>query len=76
MHVGALQYRVRCSNKGGEQPRHYPLWQLFMISGMGENGEDLTNDLSYLLLEVIDDMSPILGLSPTLGCIAIPPQAA
>ena len=40
--------------------------QLFMISGMGENGEDLTNDLSYLLLEVIDDMSPILEPKPNI----------
>jgi formate C-acetyltransferase len=37
-----------------------------MISGMGENGEDLTNDLSYLLLEVIDDMSPILEPKPNI----------
>lgn len=40
--------------------------QLFMISGCGENGEDLTNDLSYLLLEVIDEMSPILEPKPNV----------
>lgn len=40
--------------------------QLFMISGCGANGEDLTNDLSYLLLEVIDDMSPILEPKPNI----------
>jgi formate C-acetyltransferase len=40
--------------------------QLFMISGVGENGEDLTNDLSYMLLDVIDDMSPILEPKPNV----------
>ncbi len=40
--------------------------QLFMISGVGENGQDLTNDLSYLLLDVIDDMSPILEPKPNV----------
>jgi formate C-acetyltransferase len=34
--------------------------QLFNISGMGENGTDKTNDLSYAFLEVIDDLSPLL----------------
>lgn len=40
--------------------------QLFMISGVGDKGQDLTNDLSYLLLDVIDDMSPILEPKPNV----------
>lgn len=40
--------------------------QLITLSGMGENGEDLTNDLTYLLLDVIDDMSPILEPKPNI----------
>jgi len=40
--------------------------QLFMISGVGPDGGDLTNDLSYLLLDVIDDMSPILEPKPNV----------
>jgi len=40
--------------------------QLFMISGVDQNGQDLTNDLSYLLLDVIDDMSPILEPKPNV----------
>lgn len=40
--------------------------QLFMISGLDGNGQDATNDLSYLLLDVIDDMSPILEPKPNV----------
>lgn len=40
--------------------------QLFMISGVGDRGQDLTNDLSYLLLDIIDDMSPILEPKPNV----------
>ncbi|NLD26547.1 MAG: hypothetical protein GX661_04215, partial [Acholeplasmataceae bacterium] len=40
--------------------------QLMMLSGIGVNGEDLTNDLTYLLLDVIDDMSPILEPKPNV----------
>ncbi|HHX80474.1 MAG TPA: hypothetical protein GX692_05370 [Acholeplasmataceae bacterium] len=40
--------------------------QLIMLSGMGQDGEDLTNDLTYLLLDVIDDMSPILEPKPNI----------
>ncbi|MHA1230694.1 MAG: pyruvate formate lyase family protein, partial [Candidatus Helarchaeota archaeon] len=31
--------------------------QLITLSGMGPNGEDLTNDLTYLILEVIEEMN-------------------
>lgn len=40
--------------------------QLFNISGMGKDGQDMTNDLTYLLLDVIDDMSPILEPKPNV----------
>ncbi len=40
--------------------------QLLTLSGMGKNGEDLTNDLTYLILDVIDDMSPILEPKPNV----------
>ncbi|MDR3186527.1 MAG: hypothetical protein LBU04_07000 [Christensenellaceae bacterium] len=40
--------------------------QLMMLSGMGKDGKDLTNDLTYLFLDVIDDMSPILEPKPNV----------
>ncbi|MDR3294004.1 MAG: hypothetical protein LBT20_07895 [Clostridiales bacterium] len=40
--------------------------QLLMLSGVGRDGEDLTNDLTYLILEVIDEMSPILEPKPNV----------
>jgi len=40
--------------------------QLITLSGLGPNGKDLTNDLTYLILDVIDDMSPILEPKPNV----------
>ena len=40
--------------------------QLITLSGCGRNGEDLTNDLTYAILEVIDEMSPILEPKPNV----------
>lgn len=40
--------------------------QLITLSGMGKNGLDLTNDLTYAFLEVIEDMSPILEPKPNI----------
>ncbi|MBU1141818.1 MAG: pyruvate formate lyase family protein, partial [Firmicutes bacterium] len=40
--------------------------QLFNISGRDALGNDLTNDLTYLILDVIDDMSPILEPKPNV----------
>ena len=40
--------------------------QLFNLSGMGKNGEDLTNELTYILLDIIDEMSPILEPKPNV----------
>jgi formate C-acetyltransferase len=40
--------------------------QLITLAGMGQNGKDLTNDLTYAMLEVIDEMSPILEPKPNV----------
>jgi formate C-acetyltransferase len=40
--------------------------QLITLSGMGANCFDLTNDLTYAMLEVIDEMSPILEPKPNV----------
>jgi formate C-acetyltransferase len=40
--------------------------QLFNLSGLGADGEDLSNELTYLFLEVIDEMSPILEPKPNV----------
>ncbi|PKM71668.1 MAG: hypothetical protein CVU91_12970 [Firmicutes bacterium HGW-Firmicutes-16] len=51
---------------GGNQGITAGFGQLFNISGMGKGGSDMTNDLTYLLLDVIDDMSPILEPKPNV----------
>lgn len=51
---------------GGNQGITAGFGQLFNISGMGKGGADMTNGLSYLLLDVIDDMSPILEPKPNV----------
>ena len=51
---------------GGNQGITAGFGQLFNLSGMGKNGDDLTNELTYLLLDVIDDMSPILEPKPNV----------
>lgn len=40
--------------------------QLFNLSGMGKDGKDMTNELTYILLELIDEMSPILEPKPNV----------
>lgn len=40
--------------------------QLLTLSGMGRGGQDMTNDLTYAILEVIDEMSPILEPKPNV----------
>jgi trans-4-hydroxy-L-proline dehydratase len=40
--------------------------QLITISGMGAGGKDMSNDLSYAILEVIDEMTPILEPKPNV----------
>jgi formate C-acetyltransferase len=40
--------------------------QLLSLSGLGPGGRDMTNDLTYAMLEVIDEMSPILEPKPNV----------
>jgi formate C-acetyltransferase len=40
--------------------------QLITLAGVGPGGRDMTNDLTYALLEVIDDMSPLLEPKPNV----------
>ena len=40
--------------------------QLITLGGLGPDHQDLTNDLTLALLEVIDDMSPILEPKPNI----------
>jgi len=51
---------------GGNQGITAGFGQLFNLSGLGPDGRDMTNDLTYLLLEVIDEMSPILEPKPNV----------
>lgn len=51
---------------GGNQGITAGFGQLLTLSGMGPNGEDMTNDLTYAMLEVIDEMSPILEPKPNV----------
>jgi formate C-acetyltransferase len=51
---------------GGNQGITAGFGQLITLSGMGADGEDLTNDLTYAILEVIDELSPILEPKPNV----------
>jgi formate C-acetyltransferase len=51
---------------GGNQGITAGYGQLFNLSGMGAGGRDLSNDLTYILLDVIDEMSPILEPKPNV----------
>ncbi len=51
---------------GGNQGITAGYGQLITLSGIGPGGVDLTNDLTYAMLEVIDDMSPILEPKPNV----------
>jgi len=51
---------------GGNQGITSGFGQLITISGMGEGGKDMTNELTFAILEVIDDMTPILEPKPNL----------
>lgn len=51
---------------GGNQGITAGYGQLFTISGLGPNGQDISNDLTYVLLDVIDEMSPILEPKPNV----------
>ena len=51
---------------GGNQGITAGYGQLITLSGMGAGGRDMTNDLTYAMLEVIDEMSPILEPKPNV----------
>jgi len=51
---------------GGNQGITAGYGQLFTISGMGAGGVDMSNELTYILLDVIDEMSPILEPKPNV----------
>jgi len=40
--------------------------QLLTLSGVGQDGQDMTNELTYMFLEVIDEMTPILEPKPNV----------
>ena len=40
--------------------------QLITLSGLGPDGQDMTNDLTLAMLEVIDELSPILEPKPNV----------
>ncbi len=54
---------LRC---GGNQGITAGYGQLLTIGGAGPGGRDLTNDLTYAILEVIDEMTPILEPKPNV----------
>ena len=49
--------------------------QLITLSGLGAQGADMTNDLTYVILEVIDEMSPILEPKPNVRLHRHTPEA-
>jgi formate C-acetyltransferase len=51
---------------GGNQGITAGYGQLITVGGLGPNGQDMTNDLTYAILEVIDEMSPILEPKPNV----------
>jgi formate C-acetyltransferase len=51
---------------GGNQGITSGFGQLISLSGMGRHGADMTNDLTYAVLEVIDELSPILEPKPNV----------
>ena len=51
---------------GGNQGITAGYGQLITLSGIGAGGKDMTNALTYALLEVIDEMSPILEPKPNV----------
>lgn len=49
--------------------------QLFNLSGLGKGGADMTNELTWVFLEVIDEMSPILEPKPNVRLHEGSPEA-
>jgi len=53
-------------NIGNNQGITAGFGQLFSFSGMGKGGVDLSNDLTYALMDVIEDMTPMLEPKPNV----------
>jgi formate C-acetyltransferase len=51
---------------GGNQGITAGYGQLLTLSGMGADRKDMTNELTYTILDVIDEMSPILEPKPNV----------
>ena len=51
---------------GGNQGITAGYGQLLTIGGLGAEGQDQTNDLTFAVLEVIDEMSPVLEPKPNV----------
>lgn len=51
---------------GGNQGITSGFGQLITLSGLGPDGRDATNELTHVVLDVIDEMSPILEPKPTI----------
>ncbi|MFC1706427.1 pyruvate formate lyase family protein [Planctomycetota bacterium] len=51
---------------GGNQGITAGFGQLLNLSGLGPAGTDMTNDLTYAILEVIDEMTPLLEPKPNV----------
>ncbi len=51
---------------GGNQGITAGFGQLITISGMGKGDADLSNDLTYAMLEVIDELTPLLEPKPNV----------
>lgn len=51
---------------GGNQGITAGFGQLITLSGMGADGADMTNDLTWAFLEVLDEMTPILEPKPNV----------
>jgi pyruvate-formate lyase len=51
---------------GGNQGITSGFGQVVTLSGLGPDGKDMTNDLTYAMLEVIDELTPILEPKPNV----------
>ncbi len=61
--------------KNGNQGITAGFGQLITLSGLGKDGADMTNELTYVFLEVIDEMSPILEPKPNVRLHRKSPEA-
>jgi formate C-acetyltransferase len=60
---------------GGNQGITAGYGQLLTLGGLGPDGQDMTNDLTFAMLEVIDEMSPILEPKPNVRLHRRSPEA-